>query len=117
MATIRASCPECGDVELTVGQVRVVLCSTNNQGSYTFKCPSCELAVNKAAQPRVIDVLLASGVALAVWRMPAELDERHSGPPICHDDLLAFHFDLERADCMKELTGAGVELQGSHSGE
>lgn len=117
MAVIRASCPDCGDVELTTDQVRVVLCSTNNQGSYTFQCPSCLLVVNKAAQSRVVDILLASGVALAIWRMPAELDEPRTGPPISHDDLLAFHFDLERSDCMTELTGSGVQLQGSRSGE
>ncbi|HUR19085.1 MAG TPA: hypothetical protein VMZ51_09170 [Acidimicrobiales bacterium] len=115
MARIRASCPECGDVELTIDQVRVVVCSSDNQGSYSFQCPSCRLAITKAAQPRVIDVLLASGVALTFWSMPAELDEAHDGPPICHDDLLVFHFDLERGDCMTELTGAGVQMQGSRS--
>lgn len=117
MATIRASCPECGDVDLTVAQVRVVVCSTNNQGAYAFECPSCGLRVIKETQPHVIDVLLASGVALDTWRMPAELEEAHSGPPICHDDLLAFHFDLERGDCLSELAGVSVQLQGSRSGE
>ena len=116
MATIRASCPDCGDVELTIGQVRVSVCSTNNQGSYSFRCPSCQVVVDKVAQSRVIDILVASGVAVAVWSMPLELTETHAGPPICHDDLLAFHFDLESGDCLKELTVGDVELQGSRSG-
>lgn len=116
MARIRASCPECGDVELSIDQVRVVVCSTTNDGSYTFRCPSCQVAVTKSAPTRVIDVLVASGVSLAFWSMPAELEESHSGPAICHDDLLAFHFDLERADCMSELAGTGEQLQGTRSG-
>lgn len=116
MATIRASCPGCGDVELTVGQVRVSICSTNNQGSYAFQCPSCGNLVEKEASPRVVDVLVASGVAVAVWRLPLELEEPHTGPPICHDDLLAFHFDLESGNCLDELTGPGVRLQVSRAG-
>ncbi len=115
MATIRASCPGCGDVELTIGQVRVSVCSTNNQGSYSFRCPSCHIVVDKEASQRVVDVLVASGVAVAVWRMPLELAEHRSGPPICHDDLLAFHFDLESGNCMDELSGADVQLQASRS--
>ena len=117
MATIRASCPDCGDVELTIGQVRVSVCSTNNQGSYSFRCPSCQVVVDKVAQSRVIDILVASGVALAVWSMPLELTETHAGPPISHDDLLAFHFALESGDGMAELTAGDAQLQGSRSGQ
>ena len=42
MATIRASCMDCGDVELTTHQVKVRVCSHDNQGSYCFKCPKCK---------------------------------------------------------------------------
>ncbi len=116
MATIRASCPGCGDVELTIAQVRVSVCATNNQGSYSFRCPFCQIVVDKEASQRVVEVLVASGVAVAVWRMPLELAEHRSGPTIGHDDLLAFHFALESGDCMKALAGAEAELQGSRSG-
>ena len=94
VAMIRASCPTCGDVELTTRDVRVLLCSTNYQSSYAFQCPSCRVAVAKPAEPRVVDVLLASGISLSVWHMPAELDEVHTGAPISYDDLLEFHFRL-----------------------
>lgn len=95
MATIRASCPDCGDVELTTRDVRVLLCSTTNEGSYAFRCPTCLLAVSKPAEPRVVDVLVSSGVRLSVWHLPAELDEVKSGPPINYDDMLAFHEELQ----------------------
>jgi predicted RNA-binding Zn-ribbon protein involved in translation (DUF1610 family) len=117
MATVRASCPECGDVELTTRELRVMVCSTTNQGSYAFQCPTCHLAVSKATDARVVDVLVASGATFTIWRMPAELSERHSGPPISYDDLLAFHFDLERSDCLAELGEADLQLQTSGSQE
>jgi len=96
VATIKASCPACGDVELTTRQVQVLVCSTNNQGSYAFRCPACQLAVAKPAEPRIVDVLVSSGVRLSVWHLPAELTEERSGPAINYDDLLAFHFELQQ---------------------
>ena len=107
MAMIRASCPTCGDVELTTRDVRVLLCSTNYQSSYTFQCPSCRVAVAKPAEPRVVDVLLASGISLSVWHMPAELDEVHTGSPISYDDLLEFHFRLRGDVDVDSLLASG----------
>ncbi len=106
MAKIRASCPTCGDVEMTTRDVQVMVCSTTNEGSYAFLCPSCTLAVSKPAELDVVDLLVASGVRLSVWDMPAELAEGHSGPAICHDDLLEFHFQLQRGDCLSDLLSA-----------
>lgn len=105
VATIKASCPTCGDVELTTRDVQVLLCSTTNQGSYAFRCPACRVAVSKPAEPRVVDVLVASGVRLSVWQLPAELDEPHFGEPIGYDDLLEFHFELKGDDWFERLTG------------
>ena len=75
VATIRASCPSCGDVELTSRDVTVQVCATNNQGSYAFRCPDCRFAVSKLAEQRIVDLLVSSGVRLSVWNLPAELDE------------------------------------------
>jgi len=111
MATIRASCSACGDVELTTRQVRVVVCSTTNAGAYTFQCPMCLISVSKPAESRVIDILVASGVAVSTWEMPAELDEVHYGPAISHDDLLEFHFHLQRRNCLNELAEGNRQLQ------
>ena len=92
MATrIRASCDDCGDVELRVDDVDVRVCIDDNAGTYVFRCPSCDMAVVKDAEPRVVDLLLASGVEMTAWTMPAELPERRAGPAFTHDDLLDFH--------------------------
>jgi hypothetical protein len=91
MATIRASCSDCGDVELTTADVHVRICSDTNDGTYAFRCPHCRMTVVKAAETRTIDLLVASGVDFTTWQLPAELNEPRVGEPINHDDLLDFH--------------------------
>jgi hypothetical protein len=92
MATIRASCSECGDVELTTADVHVRVCAADNQGSYLFRCPLCAMTVVKPAEARTIDLLVASGVSYETWTPPLELSEpRGSGSPISHDELIDFH--------------------------
>lgn len=91
MATIRASCPDCGDVELTTRDVTVRVCVGDNQGSYAFRCPECGFAVAKECAPRIVDLLVSSGVRMSTWDLPAELFEAKIGPVISHDDLLDFH--------------------------
>lgn len=91
MATIRASCSDCGDVELTTSDVNVRICDDDDTGTYSFQCPYCRMTVVKSAEPRTIDLLVASGVAFTTWRLPAELFETRIGEPITHDDLLDFH--------------------------
>jgi hypothetical protein len=101
---IRATCQTCGDVELLVGDVQVLLCATTNEGTYAFRCPTCRLAVSKPADGRTIDVLIAAGVELVVWDLPAELDEHHGGPPISYDDLIDFHFLLQSGAAEAAIT-------------
>lgn len=111
MATIRASCGECGDVELTTADVRVRVCLEDNQGSYSFRCPQCRMAVVKLAEPRIVDLLVASGVELSTWSLPAELSEPRVGEPISHDDLLDFHELLNRDDSWFTALSWMVELR------
>jgi len=98
MATVRASCETCGDVELTTVDVHVRVCVNDNRGEYRFSCPACSMTVVKAAEPRTVDLLVASGVVLDTWSLPAELNETKVGAPICHDDLLEFHANLHDSD-------------------
>lgn len=107
VAIVRTTCPTCGDVEMTIGDLRVRLCSDTNEGSYAFRCPSCETLVAKSIEASVVDVLVVAGVHLDVWQLPAELDEPHSGPPVSYDDLLEFHFQLEEHDWLEQLNRGG----------
>lgn len=103
MATIRASCGICGDVEITSREVTVRVCRDDNSGSYSFRCPGCATTVLKDAEPRIVELLVASGVELVTWSMPADLGEVHAGEPIDHDDLLDFHALLETDGWMETL--------------
>jgi uncharacterized Zn finger protein len=104
MATIRASCPDCGDVELTTGDMTVRVCADDQRGSYAFRCPSCSMAVTKTAEPRIVDLLVSSGVEMQTWSLPLELREaRPVGDPFSHDDLLAFHELLEQDGWLERL--------------
>ncbi len=110
MATIRASCPDCGDVEITSNDVTARVCAEDNRGSYVFRCPACTMAVTKPAEPRIIDLLAASGVQLVVWKLPAELSEPRLGRLFTHDDLLAFHETLSGDDWFAELASLTKEI-------
>jgi predicted RNA-binding Zn-ribbon protein involved in translation (DUF1610 family) len=101
-AIVRATCPTCGDVELTVNDVQVQYCMTTARSTYSFLCPACGLIVNKAAPDSVVESLTSAGSRLVAWTMPAELDEPKTGPRISHDDLLEFHLALE-GDWQREL--------------
>ncbi len=107
MTTVRATCPDCGDVELTTRAMTVRICSHDDSGAYRFRCPICEMAVLRAAEDHVVDLLAASGVEVVVWDLPAELDERpRDGGRLTHDDLLDFHDRLEDDESwVKELLG------------
>jgi hypothetical protein len=94
-------------VELTNDDVTVLVCSTTNVSSYAFQCPTCDLAVTKPAEPRVVDLLVSTGVRLSVWELPAELEEVHAGAPIGYDDLLEFHFELRRDDWFERMLAGG----------
>ena len=91
MALIRATCSECGDVELRSRDLQVRICSDSGAGTYVFRCPVCQMTEVKSADDQIVDILVAAGVRCVEWRLPAELTERPIGEPISHDDVLDFH--------------------------
>ena len=106
MATIRASCPDCGDVELTTADVRVRVCLDDDRGEYRFTCPICSMVVVKPAEHRTIDLLVASGVEMDTWTLPAEPFETRSGRRISHADILDFHKLLHDEEAMAAALSA-----------
>ena len=109
MATIRASCPDCGDVELTTADVTVRVCLDDDRGEYRFTCPVCSMVIVKPAEHRTIDLLVASGVHMDTWTLPAELFEKRSGREIDHDDILDFHRLLDDEAAIAEAMASIVE--------
>lgn len=90
MATLRVSCPDCGDQEVTSGNVTVRVCSANSNGEYRFACPECKLMTVKEAEPRIVELLVSSGTRLEIWHLPDELTEAKEGDPINDQDLAEF---------------------------
>lgn len=96
-ATIRVTCPACGDLELRADQVQVLINPVDQRSSYAFRCTLCEIVITKPAEERVVRILVSSGVAVRPWRIPAEISESREGDPITWDDILEFHNQLWHA--------------------
>jgi predicted RNA-binding Zn-ribbon protein involved in translation (DUF1610 family) len=90
MTTIKASCPSCGEVELTNADITLMVCSHAPLSYYAFSCPTCTDEVRKHADDHVISLLMSGGVRPTVWEVPAEALEAHAGTRISYDDLLDF---------------------------
>lgn len=103
MALIRATCSDCGDVELRSRDLRVRSCRDNDEATYLFRCPVCQMIEVRPAEPHVVDVLLAAGVEFDQWQLPAELSETKQGERISHDDALDFHELLSTPDWFETL--------------
>jgi hypothetical protein len=67
------------------------------------------MSVVKPAEPRIVDLLVASGVELSTWSLPAELFEPRMGSPLTHDDLIDFHLLLSAGDSWFREVEAMVE--------
>lgn len=89
VATIRARCDECGDVELRPRQVRVRPPRPGELGVYRFPCPTCGTLVERPADEGTIALLRAAGVELEPE--PVAAHPAATGPALTHDDLVAFH--------------------------
>ena len=66
MTTIKTTCEKCGDVELEPGDLALELDPTQESGVYLFTCPHCIGVQRRPANPRVVNVLLATGVSYEV---------------------------------------------------
>lgn len=104
MATIKATCPMCGDVDLTPREVHVrvveALEEESSRRTYAFACPQCHENVVKPADPEVVRLLASAGVVVERVPVPAEARESHSGGPIGYDDLLDLVLWLETHDAV-----------------
>ena len=105
MTTIKATCPDCGEIDLTADDILLRIGAQSGGNTYGFSCPECSEFVQKAADERVVRLLLSGGVMPTLVHVPAEALEAHSGPPINHDDLIAFHDLLESDDWYEQVLG------------
>jgi hypothetical protein len=104
VTTIKATCPRCGEVELTPNDIELRVCTHAPASYYVFGCPTCRMDIQKPADDRVIQLLISGGVRAIVWELPEEILEPRNGPLLTHDDLLDFHLLLEQPNWFEHLT-------------
>jgi hypothetical protein len=103
---IRATCPACGEVELTPPDVELRVHQVEAHSFYAFECPACRRTVTKPADRRVVRLLTSGGVPAQPWNPPGEVLEPHHGPALTWDDLLDLHLELQSPDWFVRLVTA-----------
>jgi hypothetical protein len=91
VTTILATCPTCGDLCLTPGDLSVR--HDDDATEYRFSCHFCERVIRKQAHPALVEALLRVGV-------PRERDVAHRFhpsyvPPIDESEVSAFSAALD----------------------
>ena len=108
MTTIKASCPSCGEVELTPADVSLMVCSHAPLSYYAFSCPTCSEEIRKPADDHVVSLLVSGGVPATVWEIPAEALEPRTGPVLTYDDLLDLALQLSTTDLLAPVAADRV---------
>ena len=108
MTTIKASCPGCGEVELTSADISLMVCNHASLSYYAFTCPKCVDVVKKPADDHVVSLLVSGGVPAQVWDLPAEVLEVKAGPALTYDDLLDFALELNSTDLLSAAASSPV---------
>lgn len=106
MTTIKASCPSCGEVELTERDVRLRVSTQTALSHYAFTCPTCQTEVRKPADDHVVSLLVSGGVRAEPFELPAEALETHDGPPLGYDDLLDLVLHLGTTDLLAAVAAS-----------
>jgi len=98
VTTIKVTCPECGDIDLSPEDLELSIAPA--WATYSFLCSDCGDAVCKPADAEIVDLLSSAGVRSIV--IPAEVFERGGGSLIGYDDLLDFGLALRDDDALAE---------------
>jgi len=92
---VRATCPGCGDVVLTTGDLGLQVDTCGSR--FHFACPRCHQQVSHDVPAGIVHILQAAGVHVA----------QPQPDPIGEDELAAFMADFERVDCLDQLRRLG----------
>jgi len=111
VTTIKASCPCCGEVEMTSADVRLMVCNEPTLSYYAFDCPDCQDEVRKPADEHIVALLISGGVPPTVFEVPEEVLEDKSGPALTYDDLLDFVLHLGISDDLARLAATSLQQQ------
>lgn len=100
MTTIKATCPTCGDVDLTPTEMTVTVAVEAGWSTYSFTCATCEQEISKPADDEIVRLLTGAGVRVRHVNVPGEFLQsqvlNRTRPPLTEDDLLDFALWLGR---------------------
>ncbi len=108
MTTIKATCPSCGEVEMTGDDIELMVCPSAPLSYYAFVCPGCLDKIRKPADDHIVSLLISGGVEAMVWDVPAEAFEAKAGPALSYDDLIDFGLWLGMADDLARVAAEPV---------
>jgi hypothetical protein len=103
---IKATCPECGEVNLTPDDVQLMVCTVQTLSYYAFDCGGCVRQVRKPADDRIVSLLKSGGVRVQRWKVPAEALETKAGPTLGYDDVLDLALALAETDFLADVARA-----------
>lgn len=119
MTTIRALCPDCGEIDLRPTQVELEIVrdaagDVTGRSVYRFVCPSCDDLVTKPADGRIARLLATGGVPVveadADRDVPGDAaghpEQPPTGPAFTSRDLSALHELLGSDDWFERLRTA-----------
>jgi hypothetical protein len=92
---VQGRCAWCGPVTFIPADLQVHV-GASGEALFEFDCPRCGRLNVRALDRRDVVALLVVGIEPVSGRAPFELLERHAGPPIDWDDIIAFHEALSR---------------------
>ncbi len=106
MATIRANCPTCGQVDMSADAISLEVAGDGEGGQYAFRCPDCGADITKPADRKVVALLIAAGASshgaqaepAAMEPPPLPAADRNpcpQAPAFTLDDLIDLHFQLQ----------------------
>lgn len=105
----KVACASCGDIELGSAELEVEVRTADGSGIYSFDCPRCGHASVHPAAPRVVELLLSTGVAARGRRSagaPASGSHRPWHGPLDEDEIADFVDRLNQDDTwLAELLG------------
>ena len=91
MARVLVTCPACSTT-LSLNEKAIVL--HDHRQYFSFCCTECGMSVTKEADSYIAGLLLSAGVR-EDDAYPEEIPDPDA-PPITSDDLIDFHFELQR---------------------
>ena len=111
---IKATCPTCGDVDLTPKGLHMTVYDTGTNGIYSFFCPKCYEQCDKPLDLQIVKLLRSAGVGHTMIHVPLEFKERKpSDEELTFDNLMDLHVELGKTDFVAALAFPEPPMQNA----